>query len=207
MSTIEIYSELPEGIEEGDDSVHATEHEEFLTLASGTRTLMALSAKKRLTPTEKKHVREAIAKYCERSEYYKARWHYLQYRRMQNLGVSATKGGKIDCSESYTCAVFMGGRVAKVVLEDPNGLHWSGYGYTGTLYATNHDAQVDSKFLIGDMGLFGTPSNTRHVITCRKGGTASTAIWTSMGSEPGPYAVRLHYRSDFLGVYRPESLK
>jgi len=200
--------EGPPPIPEGDDSIHAADHADMEALAVGTRTLMSLTAKRRPTPTEKKHVRDAIATYLERTEFYKARWHYLQLRRMQTLGVSAAKGGKSDCSEQAHASLFMGGKVAKVAVEDPSGLHWSGYGWTGTLLAANDDAEVDGAFLIGDFAIFGTSrSNTTHVTTCRKKGSASTAIFTSNGSEAGPYATRLHYRPDLLGVFRPWSLR
>ena len=32
------------------------------------------------------------------------------------------------------------------------------------------------------------------------------SVWTSHGSERGPYATRLNYRSDLLVVVRAESL-
>ncbi len=198
----------PPAIGEGDDSIHAADHADLLALAEGARDLGKLTARRRLTPTEKKHVRDAIATYLERTEVYRARWHYEQFRRMRSLGVAASKGGRSDCSEQATASLFMGARLAKAPVEDPNGLHWSGWGYTGTLLAANDDDQVDGTFLVGDLAIFGSSrSHTTHVTTCRKKGTASTAIFTSNGNEAGPYGTSLHYRSDLLAVLRPWSLR
>jgi hypothetical protein len=205
--SVQVYSELPPDLEEGDDSVHVQDHADFQTLATQTRTLMGLSAKKRLSPTEKKHVREALANYGNRSCAFASKWHYAQIRRMTNLGKAAAAGGRIDCSEHMTCSLFMGGKVAHVAVDDPNGLHWSGWGYTGTLLATNDDHQVDGTYLVGDFAIYGTRWNTKHVVTCVKKGNASTAAWTSMGNESGPYLVRLHYRGDLVGAFRPSSLR
>jgi len=44
------------------------------------------------------------------------------------------------------------------------------------------------------------------VVICRRGGNTMTSLWTSHGSERGPYPVRLLYRSDLLCVVRSESL-
>ena len=57
------------------------------------------------------------------------------------------------------------------------------------------------------MALYGhSLNNTSHVTICRRGGGTQTSIWTSHGSERGPYATRLIYRSDLLLVVRSESL-
>ena len=96
-----------------------------------------------------------------------------------------------------------------MLVEDPNGLNYSGYGFTGTLLAHNLKRRVPRhhRYFIGDMALYGPSfSDTHHVVICRKGGRREDAIWTSHGSEAGPYPVRLHYRSDLLCVVRSESL-
>jgi hypothetical protein len=57
------------------------------------------------------------------------------------------------------------------------------------------------------MALFGSSlGNTKHVTICRRNGDTMSSIWTSHGSERGPYATRLRYRSDLLCVVRAESL-
>jgi hypothetical protein len=66
---------------------------------------------------------------------------------------------------------------------------------------------LDRRFYIGDMALYGpTLSHTTHVTVCRQGGDLMGSVWTSHGSEAGPYATRLRYRSDFLLVVRSEAL-
>ena len=99
--------------------------------------------------------------------------------------------------------------VGRFQVKDPGGYGYSGWGFTGSILATNRRRRVplDRKFFIGDMALYGPSlSNTRHVTMCRRNGDYMSSVWTSHGHEPGPYATRLGYRGDLLVVVRSESL-
>lgn len=162
-----------------------------------------------MTPTERKKARRLIRRYLERSEAARAGIHYSQARPMTHLGVSPEQGFTADCSGYATSAFYWAERWLPFDVADPNGLDYSGVGYTGTLLAENRRRRVPAgrRYFIGDLALYGPSlSRTGHVTICRKGGTASEAVWSSHGSEAGPYAVRLHYRSDLLVVVRAEAL-
>lgn len=93
-------------------------------------------------------------------------------------------------------------------VRDPLNQHYSGWGYTGTSidYLDAHPIGND-RYFVGDLAFYGTShSNTTHMTVCRKGGTRETALWSSHGTEAGPYAVKLHYRGDLVGVYRHPAL-
>ena len=129
---------------------------------------------------------------------------------MTHLGRAPEKGFTADCSGFATGAFYWADLYGPKVA-DPNGplFDYSGFGFTGTLLANNLTRRVPShhKYFIGDMALYGPSfSETHHVVICRKGGKREDAIWTSHGSEAGPYPVRLHYRSDLLCVVRGEAL-
>jgi hypothetical protein len=93
-------------------------------------------------------------------------------------------------------------------VHDPGGWNYTGIGNTSTILSTNRKRRVplDRQFFIGDMGLYGSWSRTKHVVICRKNGDIDDSIWSSHGSEAGPYPVRLQYRGDLLVVVRAEDL-
>ena len=163
-----------------------------------------------LSPTEKSIARDLIRRYCERCE--NARWskHYSQNRPMGHLGLSPTLEWSADCSGYVTGAFFWADKYTTFKVQDPNGMGYNKYGYTGTLLAHNKNHNVPLSrdfFFVGDMALFGTSFwNTTHVTMCRKNGDANRSIWSSFGREAGPEPTRLHYRSDLLVVVRSESL-
>lgn len=166
-----------------------------------------------LTPTQKAQVRVLIRSYCERAEDNRSDIHYAQFRPMNHLGRSPSSGFTCDCSAFVTSAFYWAETHSrKFTVSDPNGLKYNGYGYTGTLLATNRTRRVplDRKFFVGDMALYGPSlSDTRHVAICRKDGTVDgdmRAVWTSHGSELAPYPVYLRYRPDLLVVVRSLSL-
>lgn len=163
----------------------------------------------KLTPTQKEAVRFFIRRYCERAEANRRRIHYSQFRPMNHLGRSPDSEFTADCSGFATSAFRWADIFMKFLVRDPNGMGYLGYGYTGTLLGYNYRRRIplDRKFFIGDMAIYGSSfSRTKHVVICRRNGRASTAIWTSHGSEAGPYPVRLHYRSDLLVVVRSPDL-
>jgi hypothetical protein len=163
-----------------------------------------------LDPTQKEVTRLLIRRYCERAEDNRSDIRYAQFRPMDHLGDSPSSHFTCDCSGFVTGAFRWADLHTAFHVADPNGLKYSGYGYTGTLLAHNRRGRVplDRYFYVGDMGIYGPSlSDTRHVVICRKNGKANEAIWTSHGSDPGPYPVYLHYRSDLLIVVRAADLR
>lgn len=153
------------------------------------------------TPADK--VSKSIASYCLEMEGFNARWHYLQHRPFRTLGVNPEAGGWSDCSEFATAAYFWARQQTGVAVPDPNGRGYDGEGNTDTLYATNQN-HVSAPYAVGDLAIYGPASKTIHVTICRQAGDASTAIFTSNGSEAGPLPTRVGYwPSEFLAVVRP----
>lgn len=158
-----------------------------------------------LTPTQKEAARFLIRRYCERAEENRPDIHYAQFRPMNHLGKSPASEFTCDCSSFVTSAFYWAEIHTKFTVGDPNGLKYNGYGYTGTLLSHNRQRRVplDHKFFIGDMALYGPSlSRTSHVAICRKNGDIKNSLWTSHGSEGGPYSVLLRYRRDLLVVVR-----
>jgi cell wall-associated NlpC family hydrolase len=163
-----------------------------------------------LNSSQKEAARDSIRRYCERAEENRAQIHYDQNRPMNHLGRSPSVPFTTDCSGFVTGAFRWADLHNQFSLKDPNGLHYSGYGFTGTLLSYNRKGRVptDHKFYVGDMAIFGPRlSDTRHVIICKRNGMWMTALWTSHGSELGPYPVYLGYRPDLLLVVRAEDLR
>ena len=162
-----------------------------------------------LTPTQKEATRFPIRRYCERAEANRPDIHYAQFRPMNHLGKSPSSEFTADCSGFVTGAFRWADLYTKFAVNDPNGNNYSGYGWTGTLLSHNrkHRIPLNHKFFIGDMAIYAPSlSDTRHVVICRKNGNTQTSIWTSHGSEGGPYSVYLHYRNDLLVVVRSSDL-
>lgn len=170
---------------------------------------MAASLTAPLTPDEKKQARSLIAKFLRLSEQYRARISYSQARPF-TVAVYPDQGYKGDCSSYVTQAFYYAWDILDgVPLHDPNGkVEYDGYGWTGTLLATNHGHRVplDRKFFVGDLAIYGSFFNTKHVTVCRKNGLLADAVFSSHGSSAGPVPTRVSYRSDLVGVYRPVSL-
>lgn len=163
-----------------------------------------------LTSSQKQSARFYIRRYCERAEENRARIHYSQARPMTHLGKSPSSEFTCDCSGFVTSAFRWADLSNQFKLNDPNGLNYNGFGFTGTLLAHNRKGRVptDQKFFVGDMAFYGPSlSDTRHVIICRRNGKSMTALWSSHGNEHGPYSVYLNYRNDLLVVVRALDLR
>jgi len=199
LSIFESSSQLPK--EDGNDQL-ANVFPELRALAS-----VVVPSPVVLTPTEKRSARTALARFLNDSELRRGSVHYTQKRPFDET-VEPSKGYYGDCSSYLSQAFRWVVSHYHIPLADPNGRDYDGYGFTGTLLAVNHKHNVplNRKFFVGDMAIYGTFWDTRHVVVCRKGGYGADAVWSSHGSEAGPLPVRLRYRSDLLGVYRPASL-
>lgn len=162
-----------------------------------------------LTPNEKRDARKLIAKFLRLSEQNRAKITYTQARPFKVM-VYPDQGYRGDCSSYVTQAFAYAWDILDgVPLHDPNGpVEYDGYGWTGTLLATNHGHRVplDRRFFVGDLAIYGSFFNTKHVTVCRKNGLLADAVFSSHGSESGPKATRVSYRNDLVGVYRPVSL-
>src|SRR2546423_615721 len=88
----------------------------------------------------------------------------------------------MDCSEGVTCLCKWAG------LHDPNGLGYSGDGYTGTLLNHLPHYSEPSHAYVGALVVFG-PGTGDHVAMVMQRG-ANPVLW-SHGSEGGPRAVTL----------------
>jgi hypothetical protein len=162
-----------------------------------------------LTAEQRQQARYVMRRYLERAEANQPRIHYSQARPLTSLGDPPGSVFTTDCSGLTISAFYWADLWCAFPVKDPGGYHYSGWGYTGSILETNRRRRVplDHKFFIGDMALYGhSLTHTTHVTICRRGGNTMTSVWTSHGSERGPYATRLLYRSDLLVVVRSESL-
>jgi len=163
-----------------------------------------------LTPDQRKQARTILANYLTKSETHKGKIRYSQFRPLTSLGDPPEKGFTTDCSGLVISAFYWANLFTKKFkIKDPGGYGYSGWGYTGSILSTNKSRRValNKKFFIGDMALYGpSMGHTTHVTICRRGGGTMDSLWTSHGSEAGPYATRLRYRRDLLCVVRAESL-
>ena len=162
-----------------------------------------------MTPDQRKAVRYTIRRYLERCEDNRGRIHYSQARPLTALLDPPTSTFWTDCSGLVICAYKWADYWHPVLVKDPGGYGYIGYGNTGSILATNKTRRVppNHKCFIGDMALYGDSlSDTEHVTICRKGGNRANSIWTSHGSELGPYPTYLRYRSDLLAIVRSEAL-
>ncbi len=168
-----------------------------------------------LTPTQKTNVRKAITDYCKRAEAARLKWHYTQQRPFTGYGVPPEELHAADCSGYVALAFDWASRRTGIVLHSPlDEAH--GWGYTGTEYAylAAHPAPPE-KWLVGDMALFGLPSNTVHTSICSKAGSTQTAVFSSNGheswifSQDAPEPVSLaneKAQQHLVGVFRHPSL-
>lgn len=163
-----------------------------------------------MTKAEKrKQIRTIIQRYLLKAEGNRRRIHYSQFRPLTSLGDPPTSEFTTDCSGLVISAFYWADLWLPYIVKDPGGYGYHGWGFTGSILATNRRRRVplDRMFFVGDMALFGPSfSHTTHVTICRKNGDQDDSIWTSHGSEAGPYPTELHYRRDLLCVVRSESL-
>jgi hypothetical protein len=162
-----------------------------------------------LTPDQRKQARYVIRRYLEQAELNQPDIHYSQARPLTALLRPPGSWFWTDCSGLVICAYAWANHWCAFRVKDPGGYGYTGIGNTDTILATNRTRRVpmEHRFFIGDMALYGPNlADTKHVTICRSGGDPLSSIWTSHGSERGPYATRLNYRTDFLCVVRSESL-
>lgn len=151
-------------------------------------------------------IREAIAGYWEGVIAYAARWSYTQARPYSSLGRDPDDGGQGDCSSTACLSFYWARQETGFRVPDPTGYGYSGYGNSQSIWERNRRISGED-FQVGDCALYGPYSGrTTHIVVCMKAGNENASVWGSHGSQAGPNAVRLHYRSDLLGVVRPPLL-
>lgn len=119
------------------------------------------------------------------------RVHYAQIRPMQTRTIRnlaelheriAEHGITMDCSEAVTLVCRLAG------LADPNGLHYDGQGYTGTLLEHLPHYYHPEAAQVGALVVFGQNPG-HHVAIVREPGT-DPLLW-SHGQESDPRTIRL----------------
>lgn len=201
MTIIEHLSEL-EHPDHDDQAAKVFPHERYLL------SVTAAKVERKLTPTEKKKARGFLQQFMVISEAHKNDVDYTQHRPFRIDVDPAHFDGDCSSAESQQDR-YVWDHLDGPSYHDSNGVvEWDGYGYTGTLLAVNHKHPVPDghRYLTGDIAICGTFWHTEHAFRCYQPGDAKTSVWWSHGSSAGPFFVRLHYRPDVLGVYRPVSL-
>lgn len=121
--------------------------------------------------------------------------HYAERRPMQ-----ATKLAHpvypltMDCSESVTALCKWAG------LKDPNGAHYDGTGYTGTLLANLPHYRDPRHAYIGALAVFGPGSGDHVAMVLEPDHEHGNPVLFSHGTEAGPVRVTLTRES---ALHRP----
>lgn len=143
--------------------------------------------------------RRHLAQLMDALVFYRSRVHYAQVRPMRSTSIHHLRaallrpgGLTMDCSESVTLLCRLAG------LRDPNGLHYNGRGYTGTLltYLANYTDPAVAR--IGALCVFGDAPGD-HVAAVRRPG--ADPLLFSHGSEADPrYFTLSQMRPAFSGA-------
>ena len=161
-----------------------------------------------MTLAQKKAFKAEIEHYCKLAEQYEARWHYSQRRPYTGLGTAPQTFHTDDCSSYVALVYYWAAKHIGVSIRDPLNFNYSGYGNTQSAIEWLDEFAISPKnYRRGDIAIYGTRSNTKHMTVCRKWGTKSASVWSSFGQEAGPHSTKLSYRSDLVGTYRHPGLK
>ena len=105
----------------------------------------------KLTPTQKKKVRDAMVVYCLNAEKYRLNRGYSQRRPGLGYGLVAAAVQIDDCSMFVSKVAYKSMQVTGIPLHDPLDRSFSGIGNTETMQAyLTHEAPLD-KYRVGDM--------------------------------------------------------
>ena len=162
-----------------------------------------------MTSEQREAIRTIIRRYLEKAEANQPRIHYSMARPLTSLGDPPSSEFWTDCSGLVISAFKWADMWLPYKVSDPGGYAYTGIGNTDTILSTNKRRRVplDRKFFVGDMALYGPSlTYTKHVTICRRNGSYLSSVWTSHGSERGPYATRINYRDDLLVVVRSMAL-
>jgi hypothetical protein len=145
-------------------------------------------------------IRKAITDFCLEAEANQAVWHYTQRRPYSGLGRDPEETHYNDCSSYAILAYYWARKTTGLIVPDPSGYAYSGYGNTWD-DLDGHPRVTTGSYQVADLAHY-----DGHVTICRKPGSAGTALFSSFGSESGPDPTELHYRGDFRKVVRPKLL-
>ena len=154
-----------------------------------------------------REIKNCMTEYLVRCIRNEPKLHYSQNRAMTHLGDRPENGFYCDCSGHSTGTYYWAQKQLGVVVPDPNRFArgyggYNGYGWTGSL--VEGPKVTSGQYDIGDLAIYGdSPYHTTHVTTCMREGDRNGSVWSSMGSERGPYSCRLFYRGDLVSVVRP----
>lgn len=116
--------------------------------------------------------------------------HYTQdSRRMTDFSPPPNVPNWTDCSGLATWDYKCAGA------PDPNGFHYNGYGFTGTMIQNGHAVSLGGPLHKGDLIFYGHPVS--HVAVY-----VGNQRVVSFGSEIGPLLLDMHYRSDINSARR-----
>jgi hypothetical protein len=120
----------------------------------------------------------------------RAEIHYAQIRPMRTIHLTRPAYPMtMDCSEAVTCLCKWAG------LKDPNGLHYNGSGYTGTMLDHLPHYHNPANANAGALVVFG-PGTGEHVGMVLEPDHRNPLLF-SHGSEAGPVAIRLHDEAQY----------
>ncbi len=157
-----------------------------------------------MTPTNKKKARDKIVAECKDARANEPKIHYDQRRPFRFADTIGVGWHTFDCSGFVVNVWWNVMDDLKLWVADPSGMKFSGWGNTWTMEAwlrDNGKRVTVQPYLVGDIAMY-----DGHTVICHKRGSRSTAEWTSHGTERGPVAVKLEYRSDLVGVWRHPAL-
>lgn len=148
--------------------------------------------------TRNQQIREKIVAYARWGVTNNQAIHYAETRPMDHLNQVQALPWTTDCSEFVTTIYKWAGA------PDPNGMGYSGWGYTGTML--DHGVSVPLHSVkAGDAVIWGV-SPGHHTAVFVEDGTVADPLIVSHGSEAGPSLERLSAETAAQG-YRPMTFK
>lgn len=166
------------------DSVDGAFGELLAGYLSGTPLPPEFAARRKRRAAEAKkssNVRERIVEFAHWGVKNTARIHYRQSRPIDGRGRPKKLPLYTDCSGFVTLCYEWAGA------EDPNGVNFSGYGYTGTLLRHCRRISKDAA-RPGDLVIWTPPADGQHVSIVVEGGP--DLLLASHGSDRGPILIR-----------------
>jgi hypothetical protein len=117
------------------------------------------------------------------AKFYSANGARVHYKQIRPMPLKGSLPLTTDCSGFATMLCKLAGAL------DPNGTHFDGTGFTGTML--RHLARIpQAKALPGDLIVFG-PGTGDHVVILMESGHFSDPLVCSHGQEKGPLILRL----------------
>lgn len=162
-----------------------------------------------LTPNEKQKVRAKMSGFTRAAELNERAWHYSQQRPFHYIDNPSSSSIVADCSGYVSIVYHDAMHDTGIFLSDPLGYRYTGWGNTWSeeAWLRHYGKAVPDghKYFVGDIVRWGSGSHS-HTAVCSVEGDRHTARFSSHGTEAGPVAVKIDYRSDLVGVWRHPAL-